>query len=92
MDRGLYFGRMESNGIRLSIEGSFLVGPRATKNVLELDEERAKRYLAGESIQIDTELEGWIILKWGSYYLGTGRIKWGRVYNYIPKERRLMFK
>ncbi|WP_297500764.1 hypothetical protein, partial [Thermococcus sp.] len=44
--RGVYFGRIESDGIRLTIEGSFLVGPKATKNVVELDDERARRYLA----------------------------------------------
>ncbi|MEO2151708.1 MAG: hypothetical protein ABGW50_03530, partial [Thermococcus sp.] len=34
--RGVYFGRIESDGIRLTIEGAFLVGPKATKNVVEL--------------------------------------------------------
>ncbi|WP_297436612.1 hypothetical protein [Thermococcus sp.] len=88
-DRGIYFGRIEADGIRLSIEGSFLVGPKATKNVVELDDERARRYLSGEDIEVNAELEGWVILKWGSYYLGTGKLRGGRVHNYIPKERRL---
>jgi NOL1/NOP2/fmu family ribosome biogenesis protein len=46
-DGWLYFGRVEIDGIRLSIEGSFLVGPKATKNVITLDDERARRYLSG---------------------------------------------
>ncbi|WP_461864845.1 methyltransferase RsmF C-terminal domain-like protein [Thermococcus sp.] len=88
-DRGIYFGRIEADGIRLSIEGSFLVGPGAVRNILEIDDERALRYLSGEDIEIETELEGWIILKWGKYYLGTARLKNGRARNYIPKERRM---
>ncbi|NJE76031.1 hypothetical protein [Thermococcus sp. ES12] len=88
--QGVYFGRVESDGIRLSIEGSFLVGPKATKNVVELDDERAKRYLAGESVEInDKDLHGWVIVRWRSYYLGSAKAKEGRLINYVPKERRL---
>ncbi|NJE84366.1 hypothetical protein E3E23_00705 [Thermococcus sp. CX2] len=90
--QGVYFGRIESDGIRLTIEGSFLVGPKATKNVVELDEERALRYLAGESIEVEENISGWVILKWGDYYLGTGKAKDGRIYNYVPKDRRLKLK
>ena len=88
--RGVYFGRIESDGIRLSIEGSFLVGPKATKNIVELDDERARLYLAGESVEIeDKNLHGWVIVKWHSYYLGSAKAKAGRLINYVPRERRL---
>ncbi|WP_297512716.1 hypothetical protein [Thermococcus sp.] len=86
--RGVYFGRIESDGIRLTIEGAFLVGPKATKNVVELDDERARRYLAGESVEVDVP-DGWVLLKWRSYYLGSAKAKNGRLLNYVPKERRL---
>ena len=87
---GVYFGRIESDGIRLSIEGSFLVGPKATKNVVELDDERARLYLAGESVEIDDKnLHGWVVVKWRSYYIGSAKAKAGRLINYVPKERRL---
>ncbi|ASJ09243.1 hypothetical protein A3L11_08385 [Thermococcus siculi] len=87
--QGVYFGRVESDGIRLSIEGSFLVGPKATKNVVELDDERARRYLAGESVEIDENLHGWVIVKWRSYFLGSAKAKEGRLINYVPGDRRL---
>ncbi|WP_258084353.1 methyltransferase RsmF C-terminal domain-like protein [Thermococcus thermotolerans] len=87
---GVYFGRVESDGIRLSIEGSFLVGPKATKNLVELDDERARLYLAGESVEIeDKDLHGWVIVKWRSYYIGSAKAKDGRLINYVPKEKRL---
>ena len=87
--RGIYFGRIESDGIRLTIEGAFLVGSKATKNVLELDDERARRYLAGKSVEIEENVNGWVILRWRNYYLGSTKAKNGRLLNYIPKERRL---
>lgn len=86
--RGVYFGRIESDGIRLTIEGAFLIGSRATKNVVELDDERARRYLAGESVEVDVP-DGWVLLKWRSYYLGSAKAKDGKLLNYVPKERRL---
>ncbi len=87
--KGVYFGRIESDGIRLSIEGAFLVGPRATKNVVELDDGRALRYLAGEDVEVDQAFRGWVILRWRDYYLGSGKAANGRIHNYVPRERRL---
>ncbi len=87
--QGVYFARIESDGIRLSIEGSFLVGPKATKNVVELDEEKARRYLAGESVEIDENLHGWVIVKWRSYFLGSAKAKERKLINYVPGDRRL---
>jgi len=90
--RGIYFGRIESDGIRLTIEGSFLIGPKATKNVLELDDGKARRYLAGESVEVEENVNGWVIVKWRSYFLGSAKAKGGRLLNYVPKERRLKLK
>jgi len=90
--RGVYFGRVESDGIRLSIEGSFLVGPGATRNVVRLDDERARRYLTGENVGITGGIHGWVIVAWRDYFLGSAKAKDGRLINYIPKERRLRFK
>ncbi|WP_175059752.1 hypothetical protein [Thermococcus sp. 2319x1] len=88
----IYFGKIESDGIRLTIEGSFLVGPKATKNVVEVDEEEMKLWLSGEDLKTSTETRGWVILKWGFYYLGCGKSKDGIIKNYVPKERRIIPK
>lgn len=52
-DGWFYFGRIESDGIRLIIEGSFFVGLKVMKNVVELDDEWVRRYLVGESIEVE---------------------------------------
>ena len=93
--KGLYVGAIERNGFRLSIEGSFIFGRFAKKNVVEVDEERAVRWLEGEDIEVevDGEVEGYCIIKWGEYFLGSGLIRTeGRktvVKNFVPKDRRL---
>ncbi|MDK2795047.1 MAG: hypothetical protein PWQ22_917 [Archaeoglobaceae archaeon] len=85
--RGLYFGKIEKDGLRLSIEGSFIVGKIAKKGVLEIDEEKAIKWLCGEDIE--GNYEGYCILKWGEYFLGCGKGNGKRIRNYVPKDRRL---
>ena len=88
-EKGIYFGKIESDGIRLTIEGAFLVGPKSQKNIVEVDKEKAKLWLAGKDLKISEKINGWVILKWGQYYLGCGKAKEGIIKNYVPKERRI---
>jgi len=84
---GLYFGTLEKNGIRLSIEGSFIVGKLAKKNVIELDDEDARRWMRGEDLKLP--VKGYVILKWKNFFLGCGKGNGKIVKNYVPKERRI---
>lgn len=84
---GIYFGKIEKDGLRLSIEGSFLVGKVAKKGVLEVDEEEAIKWLKGGDLE--RNFEGYCILKWGEYFLGCGRGNGKIIKNFVPKERRL---
>lgn len=87
---GLYLGELKNNQLRLSIEGSQLIGPKAKKNVIELDKIDLKEWLKGEEIEtIDKTKEGFVIIKNKNDYLGTGKVKDGKILNYVPKTRRL---
>ena len=85
---GMYFCELE-RGIRLSIEGSQLVGPKATKNVLEVSKEDAKLWLLGEDLPSDGEFEGFVIIKSEDDYFGSGKSSKGKILNYVGKERRI---
>ena len=85
---GLYFCELE-RGIRLSIEGSQIVGPHATKNILEVSREDAKHWLLGEDIPCDQEFEGFVIIKSENDYFGAGKASKGKILNYVGKERRI---
>lgn len=87
---GLYFGEhVNEKEFRLSIEGSQLVGPKATKNVVELDDSEARQWLKGEDIDKETDFEGFVIIKNSNDYMGTGKAKDNKILNYVPKTRRL---
>ena len=87
---GLYFGEiMDSREIRLSIEASQIVGPYATKNIVEVDENTAKKWMYGQDIEYNYNTTGFVILKYKKDFIGCGRYKDGKISNHIPKNRRI---
>ncbi|MEM3587568.1 MAG: hypothetical protein QXO71_09630, partial [Candidatus Jordarchaeaceae archaeon] len=87
---GVYFGKLdEKGGIRLSIEGAQLIGREAKKNIIQIDYDEAIKWMKGENLKIETENQGYVILKWKNYYLGCGELKNGIIKNYVPKDRRI---
>ncbi len=90
---GLYFAELRHEQLRLSIEGSQIVGKKATKNVVELDDNQLKQWLAGEEIELtesSCENNSYVIIKHGSDFFSCGRIKDGKLLNFVPKSRRLL--
>lgn len=86
---GLYFGEIYNGEIRLSVDASQLVGRHVKKNFIELSPEDAKRWMAGEDFEVNTQISGFIIVKSNGDFLGCGKISGKRLYNYLPKERRV---
>jgi len=88
---GLYFGEIKNNELRLSIEGSQLVGKDAKLNTIKLDEKQAMQWLKGEDMDIKGNYAGFVILKHENDFFGTGKYKDGKVLNYVPKARRFKY-
>ncbi|MFA5175989.1 MAG: hypothetical protein WC413_01875 [Candidatus Nanoarchaeia archaeon] len=84
---GLYFCTLEKDGIRMSIEGSQLIGNKA-KKVLELDNGELKLWLSGIPIE-NKQGSGYYLVKNGNDFYGCGKIKENILHNYVPKERRI---
>ena len=88
---GLYFGELKNNELRLSIEGSQLIGNNAKQNIVELNEKQAMQWLKGQDIDIKGNYKGFVIIKHKNDFLGTGKYKDGKVLNYVPKARRFKY-
>ena len=86
---GLYFGEVNHGSLRLSIEGSQMIGKRARKNIVELDKEDAELWSMGNDIDKEFNVYGFVILKHKKNFIGCGKYKEGKIFNYVPKERRL---
>lgn len=87
---GTYFGELRSNELRLSIEGSQIIGPNCTKNIIELDDNQVKDWISGQDINIKYNKNTFIIVKnkLGDF-LGCGKVKENILLNFIPKNRRV---
>jgi len=88
---GIYFGEFKNNEVRLSIEGSQIVGPFANKNILKVDSKLAKMWMYGLDIPCKEEFSGFVIIfnKDNNDYLGSGRYKENKILNHVPKGRRI---
>ena len=86
---GLYFGELNKSELRLTIEGSQLIGPMATKGVVKLDDSELKEWLKGSDLDKETDEKGFVIITNGKDFFGTGKVKDGKILNYVPKTRRL---
>jgi len=85
---GLYIAEWK-RGVRLSIEGSELVGKTATKSVVELSDEETAAWIKGEDIYKELP-KGVYIIKHGDDFIGCARSTEGRLINHVPKTRRIM--
>lgn len=86
---GLYLGEYSRNRVRLSMDGAQLLGPFATKNIVELDTEQATRWLQGESIIYEDKRRDYVIVMQSNDILGCGRLSNGILHSFVPKIRRL---
>lgn len=87
---GMYFCEHDRVGIRLSIEGSQIVGPKAVKNIVELDDDEVRKWFRGEDLELECkDCSGFVILKNKNDFLGTGKYKNGKILNYVGKARRV---
>lgn len=88
---GLYFGEQKKGELRLSIEGSQLIGPIAKKNVVELSKDEVLDWLRGEDLQKDCNCTGFVIIKHNDDFMATGKYTQDKmILNFVPKARRLI--
>lgn len=86
---GVYFCEAKDDGLRLSIEGSQIIGPHAKKNVIELDAPTARLWLKGQDIDYEGSSPNFVIIKSGTDYMGSAKHKNNILLNHVPKERRI---
>ena len=95
---GMYFGELYNHSLRLSIEGSQMIGPHSDKHVVEFDKDQMLEWITGKDILFEGEDLGkhFIIIKHVNSetckadFLGSGKYKDGKILNMVSKSRRLV--
>ena len=90
---GLYFAELRNEQLRLSIEGSQLIGKQA-KNVISLSDAQIAAWMRGEDLVLDDgsgreETDRFCIIENKGNFYGCGRVKDGNLINFVPKSRRI---
>jgi len=87
---GMYFATInKDSSLRLSLEGTQLVGKQATEHILDLDSHQAENWLKGFDFNFETVEDGFYLLKYKEDFLGCGLIRQNKMFNFLPKTRRL---
>ncbi|MCD6536858.1 MAG: hypothetical protein J7K49_07510 [Thaumarchaeota archaeon] len=88
---GVYVAKISKGDVILSIEGSQMLNGKITKNVIDLDEESAERWMKAEVMPAQGKWEGkYLVGRCGDLYLGSSRItRDGKLYPQIAKWRRV---
>ncbi|MBT4824831.1 hypothetical protein HN695_05010 [Candidatus Woesearchaeota archaeon] len=89
---GSYFAEQKNNELRLSIEGSQIIGKIATKNVIEISDGLTKLWVRGYDIEVNEYKDkenAFVIVKNKEDFYGCGRLKEGKILNHVPKSRRI---
>jgi NOL1/NOP2/fmu family ribosome biogenesis protein len=89
---GMYFGQVKNGELRLTIEGSQILGQLAKKNVIEINDGLLKLWIRGHDIEVDNPENGFFIVKHKNDYIGSGKLKQGVLLNFISKIRRIYSK
>ena len=85
---GIYLAKQQGNEIRLSHDAVSLLRKEINKNIIELSASETEKWLRGEDIDKKVE-KGFVILKHEDDLIGTGKSNGERIFNFVPKERRV---
>lgn len=85
---GLYLLKKEETGLRLSFEALMLLSRQITKNILDIDDKQLAFWIRGSDIDTNAPA-GVYAIRHNGDFIGCGKSNGSRLFNYVPKERRL---
>lgn len=85
---GLQLGFYEKNRFKPAHALALYLHPEEVQKSYELTAEQAKRFINGETLNVDTELKGWYLLSAQGFSIGFGKATGGQMKNHYPKGLR----
>ena len=88
MRRGIRLARLYPYSLKPTTFGMQVLGKQATRNVIELDDEQARRLINGGNLSIEANVEnGFVLLSWQGFIAGVGFYKRPVLKSQIPRFR-----
>ncbi len=85
---GLYAFKLE-NIYRISFDSIFLFEEQMSKNIIEINDLEVREWMRGHDLQ-KACVQGVVVVKYKSYFLGCGKSNGNVIFNYVPKNRRFV--
>ncbi len=85
---GLYLLKEENNELRLSFDASQILKDQINKKIVNINEEQFNLWIRGNDLDISAP-KGSIVIKYLSDFVGCGKSNGQKIFNYVPKDRRL---
>lgn len=87
---GIYLIKKETD-YRLSFDASQILSSQLTKNIIDIDKEQYALWIRGYDLELKnpSEIRGTVLIRFNKDFFGCGKCSGNKIYNYVPKERRL---
>jgi len=86
---GLHVAVSKKNRLEPAHSLALALKPSDVNEYIEMDAETASKYIAGETVNCDSSVKGWVLLGVGPFSLGFGKASNGVVKNHYPKGLRI---
>lgn len=86
---GLYIINKErENDLRLTLDAAHLLKDQISLGIVEINKEQFEKWIRGHDLDIETQ-KGTAIIKYSEDFIGCGKSNGLKIFNYVPKDRRL---
>ena len=85
---GLYILKNEHDELRLSFDATQILAKQITKNIIDIDKEQLELWIRGHDLVLKAP-KGTFAIRYNNDFLGCGKSNGEKIFNYVPKERRI---
>lgn len=85
---GMYLISQKDDDLRLNFDAISLLRNQITKNIIEIDQRQLDLWMRGYDLDIKCP-RGITLLKFQDELVGLGKSNTEKIFNYLPKERKL---
>ena len=85
---GLYLASKRDDDIRLNFDAVSLLKDQIKENIVEIDEKQLALWIRGFDLDIKYK-RGPVVIKYKDEIVGVGKSNEEKLFNYIPKERKV---
>lgn len=87
--KGIRLARVFAHGIKPTTNAMQVFGRYATRNVVDLDSQQARRFVQGEELRLEAAVEpGFVVVRHDGFAVGVGLYKQGMLKSQVPHSRQ----